>query len=453
MKNNEIEKNFKEKLESYGSFDGDKMAMWENIEQELDEKKNRKFIWFWLFPILLGMIGGAWFVFGKNQTAISQTETKEKQDIYETSLSDSKSVGEVKNNTITKKENKQVQSVLENKSIQKEKNTTRGAFNKSNENYTSKLKLFRNTTSANSDISKAREQNLTSPIKLNEPKQEMEKMPTLNKESSILFLPSLNLPFLNVVENVPVIDTVMIAKVPTLSKESPWSIKIGGGLASMNTGFNKTSTNGGIHAATQSAQLGWNFLFEFERIFNNDLYLTSGVHFNRNWLRFNYNETTNSQVQLNDVVIRYDINLLSGDTTFVSGDTSVNKISTRNIQHHNQYDKLKIPILIGKKWTDNRFSYGGAAGVGLDFWLKQSGRYLSEDEFGMYDSNVEGSTLPKMGYSMEFRGEFSFELRKKVHLFAQPYLSVALKNWSIIGDGAVQKPTVFGTNIGLQIKF
>lgn len=459
MKNNDIEKNFKNKLESYESFEGDKMAMWANIDRELDEKKERKFIWFWLFPILLGILGASWYIFGKNQsTVIEHTSTNNisQQDTYSDidSKKDTDNKLNSKNERTKKTENNTFtgeQEIAINKNKSSETKTIQQQQIENNNSSKLELKLF-NTTSLSSDISNKREQDLTNSKELVQVKPEKEESKILKKELAVQYLPVLESPFLGRVDDVPVIDTVMLWKA-SKDKKSPWSIRLGGGVNSMTTGFNNSSTFGEVHLQTLSPQLGWNFIFELEKTFSKDMYLTSGVHFNRNWLRFNYNSTISSQVVLNDIVIRYDINLSTGDTTFISGDTTLSRVTTRDIQHHNQYDKLKIPILMGKRWRDNRFSYGGAVGIGLDFWLKQSGRYLSEDEFGFYDSNTEGTELPKLGWSAEVRGDFGFEINKKINLFAQPYLSVALKNWSIIGDGAIQKPMVFGSNFGLQIKF
>lgn len=457
MKNNEIEKNFKDQLGNYESFDGDKMAMWEGIEQELDKKKKRRFLWFWLsFGVLI--IGGfvTWMLMtNDNNSTLSSQEVILSSDTIQTK----KLTTTKHNNTFTNQKNIKTEVNSSNK-----KSTSTISNNTTTTSFFEKNKIsntFNNNTITNSSSSSSLNSNIENSITEVIPidtKKEISNVPTLeNTSAQAFFLPALwsELFWKNKeIENLD-LEAYYILKKKKEEEKKNWAISLGGGFNYSDNGYNNTSTFSEIRNSTESVNLGWNVMLELERRLPKDFYLTSGVHFNRHWMQLDYAKTTETIQFLENVVVAFDLELLANDTIFYYGDTSVTTINEREIRHHNRYDKLKIPILFGKKWNRKRFTYGAHAGVGLDIWIRQTGKNLQLDEFKIYDSKDPSTseTFPKLGWSLDFRGDLNYRIGKNMNLFLQPNLNIPLSDWSIQEDGISQKPIIFGLNLGLQKKF
>lgn len=456
MKNNDLEKNIKEQLESYENFDGDKMAMWNEIEQELDKKKKRGFFWLWLGAgaLLIGL-AISWMIFDnkkeveitKNQT--SQQSNYKKDKAVKTINSDVSQVAETKANPSTSESNiSQSQHKNINFSPQKPIGKTPTTVIDNNTITNTIFNASKKTKSENSTTAK---------VSVGSSKETTETVVTNSSQEDVVFLPKLFLLLPEKKDDVTTLDSAYYFKPKQEdSLEYKWGISIGGGINAATTGYNNTSTFSSLRKKSESSMLGWNLQLELERRLPKNFFITSGVHFNRNWMQFNYKSTKEEVEFLENVLLRFDLDLAVGDTTFYYGDTSITTTITRDIRHHNQYDKLKIPILFGKKWSKNNFSYGGFAGVGLDIWLQQKGRNLSPDEVVInYDSKmvISSAGFPRFGFSADFRGEVNYKIGKRHHLFLQPNLSVSLSNWSNSNYNIVQRPITFGVNLGYQIKF
>ena len=460
MKNNDLEKNIKNQLGSYENFDGDKMAIWDEIEQELDKKKKRGFFWIWFgMGFLLIGLATSWMIFDRqnevyaseiqNSSTLNYEEDKavKTKTSIETKTSTATDIGQISVITFSKKPN-QEESSFSQKIIKKNSPTnthnntiTKNIFNKN-----------QNTNLNNST---------TATVSADVEKELAEKKPKIAIKNDVTFLPKLHFLVSEKENDIAKVDSVYYFEPEQKdSSEYKWGISIGGGINTATTGYNNTSTFSNLRKKSESPLLGWSFQLELERRLPKDFFIASGIHFNRNWMRFDYNATQTSVQYLENVVIAFDLDLAIGDTTFYFGDTSVTTVTNRDVRHYNQYDKLKIPILFGKKWTKGKFSYGGFAGVGFDIWLRQKGKNLSinpEEIINTYDTkkglNFINGSFPKFGISADFKGDLNYKIGKRHHLFFQPNVSVSLSNWSNSNYSIKQKPITFGINLGYQFKF
>ncbi|MFK7775256.1 MAG: hypothetical protein AB8F94_24165 [Saprospiraceae bacterium] len=456
MKNNDLEKNIKDQLKSYENFDGNKMSMWDEIEQELDQDKKRGFFWIWFGAgvLLIGLVA-TWIFFDDKKDVeitehkISQQSNYKNNKVVKTidSLVTEPSVAKdffPKSELNISHESNQITNSFSQKNIKNDpsnippNNTiTNNIFNKNQKEESENV-----TIATGSGESNRNKTETTTRIKL---------------KYEVVFLPNLFLQLAEKNNEVVTLDSIFHFKPnPKDSTDYKWGLSIAGGINSHTTGYNNTSTFSNLRKNHERSLFGWNIQLELERRFPKDFFITSGIRFNRNWIEFKYESTTQEIQYLENVVIGFDLDLAVGDTTFYYGDTSITTITTREIKHHNRYDKLKVPILFGKKWSKGKFTYGGFVGASLDIWLRQKGRNLSPDEFVFtYDSKNtdEPNSFPKLGFNADFRGEVNYQIGKQHHLFFQPNLSFSLSNWSNSDFGIVQKPITFGVNLGYQFRF
>ncbi len=458
MKNNDLEKNIRDQLGSYENFDGDKMAMWNEIEQELDHKKKRGFFWIWFGTgVLILGLAITFFFFGENKKSqLAKSEIPSLSNFQKPpaiKTKDSVSIDLTNDKAILSK----TTANLENKNPatnfstpKKQPTITKTTTGLNNKKVTTTLieKQISPTEDATSSIATV--------------DQEIEAVKTkttISSKEAFNFLPPLYLA-LDLKKNDILeldLDTLFIPKDDSDDKKL-WALNFSGGLLTNTTGYNNSSTFSSLRKNSNSPGLGWSFQMELERLLPKDFYLATGIHFNRHWMEFDYTSTTTETQYLENVIIRFDVDLAVGDTTIIYGDTSISSITTRDVKHHNRYDKLTIPILLGKRWTKGKFSYGLFAGVGLDIWLRQKGRNLSinPEEFVFdYDSKNQNDQngFPKLGISAHFKGVVNYSIGKNSSLFIQPNVNLSLKDWSPSNNGIKQKPITFGINLGYQFKF
>ena len=472
MKRNELEKKFKKDLENYESFEGDKMAMWDNIEQELDGKKKRGFFWAWFGTgvLVLGLAVTLLF-FGENETpqlienGAASSSILQQSEVTKTQSSTSNNFtldnGTILSDKATEVENKKPSANFIFPEEQTPLKKTAVFIDRKNDTPPFE-KLTLTTEDARSSIVSV-EQEIEAVETKTKTTSTLISNPTANVATTAIatassaedfnFLPPLYAELdLKEKEIFKLeMDTLFIPRKDKNEDAKLWALNLGGGLLTNTSGFNNKSS---FRKETNSPELGWSFQLELERQLPKSLYLASGIHFNRHFIQFDYQSITEEERLLEDVILSFEVDVLSGDTTFVYGNRLVNATTERNVRHHNRYDKIKIPILFGKKWAKEKFSYGVFAGVGLDIWLRQTGRNLSADEFVFtYDSQDEETVFPKFGISADFRGVFNYSVGKNSALFIQPNLSFSMKDWSPSYNEIKQRPITFGINLGYQIKF
>lgn len=456
MKNNDIEKNIKDQLGSYENFDGDQMSLWSEIEQELDKDKKRGFFWIWIGTgfLLIGLATGWIFFEEKKDIEIADNKTSQ-QSIYK----NNKSMKTIDSLVTEPSATKAISPISETIISQK---TNQNSISFSPKKNTSSIS-HNTTANGNTNIFSTKNKNknssnaITAIVSADKNKTSTETTPEIKLKEEVIFLPNLFLQLAEKNNEVATLDSIFYFESEEKdSAKYKWGLSIAGGINSHTTGYNNTSTFSSLRKNSERPLLGWNFQLELERRLPKDFFVTSGIHFNRNWMEFKYKSTTEEVQYLENVVVAFDLDLAIGDTTFYYGDTTITATTTRDVKHYNRYDKLKIPILFGKKWSKGKFTFGGFAGVSLDIWLRQKGRNLSPDEFVLtYDSknSDEPNAFPRFGFNADFRGVVNYKFGKRHHLFFQPNMSIALSNWSNSNFGLVQKPITFGVNLGYQFKF
>ena len=148
--------------------------------------------------------------------------------------------------------------------------------------------------------------------------------------------------------------------------------------------------------------------------------LNSGLEYHQQFIKFDYLEQKNINVQKDNHLLKAWIHSTTKDTLkTLYGDTTIVALSKREVVHYNQYQKWSIPISIGFEQGKGSFIYGLKAGAVLNFSIAQSGKVLDEDtNILLFDKNSPAAPFksfdlgfrvsPVLGYRISERLAFTF---------------------------------------------
>ncbi len=200
-----------------------------------------------------------------------------------------------------------------------------------------------------------------------------------------------------------------------------WQADIFGGINTFHTKHQSANYNdlAELKNSTSKQDLGASYGINAGMVFKDRWLLNSGVEYHQLWSKFDYEKVEQFQVLKEDVLLRVWIDEATGDTlNTLYGDTLVNATSTRTVLHHNQFQRISIPLEIGIQQNSGKLIYGIAAGTVFNLTTKQSGRTL--DALGkIVNFNENDTTAPYKPFSIGWR--------------VSPLVGYQLsENWSII---------------------
>jgi len=207
---------------------------------------------------------------------------------------------------------------------------------------------------------------------------------------------------------------------PQKSQHFQWNVGLTGGINTLR--FNHQSDNyndlADLKNTTAKQDLGTSYSINTGLVFKYRWLLNSGLEYHQLWSKFDYEEVQEIQVLKEGQLLQVWVDAVTGDTlNALYGDTLVNATSTRTVLHHNQFQRVSIPLEIGMQETNGKFIYGITAGTVFNFTHKQSGRTLNKSG-EMVDFNENDTTAPYKSFDIGLR--------------ASPLMGYQLsENWSL----------------------
>ncbi len=250
----------------------------------------------------------------------------------------------------------------------------------------------------------------------------------------------------------PLLPTVFehSLKVKIPHKMSP--LQIGGSLG-IGYAFLPTTPKYALPTNVTVSETGLASLFAemyVHKGLNKAFYTQAGIEWQQVNSQFNYTSSKPTQVLLTNVVMLKRVNVVTRDTAFILGDTTVNAVETRTVQHFNQSNAWNIPLRVGYQKTVGRWGIGIEVGTAFNVNTKYSGR--TYDSSGQVVNIVsDGSYFKKStGFSLSSGGLVTYRLTQHLSIGGQIAVSKFLSNRST-EVGVTNKPFMLRT--GLQIKY
>ncbi len=467
MEHNPIEKNIQDKLQGYENFVGDKMDLWQGINEKLEKKKKRRFLWFFwggFSGLFIGLI--TLFLWKGSPTT---TQSRQSGQLANTTLNKPSSTTNSSAELAQPDPNTQhtKQPVANAKIVDNLKSTSTKKAEPiltPDKPLGKMISLIEKRKTTNSQI------NNVNPVDHNSPKQYTPNtvnniQPTSVGDNTLedddaahihsfqssdpLELAHLT-PMLfepNKPHPIEVIDTIYRVPIYPIEK---WRISAAAGIVRHQSGYDAESDYLDLLENSETNQTGWQLTFDVERALRMGFSVATGINYSRYWTQFNARSETTGTNVLENVILAYYINTrhFDNDTLISIGDTSVSTLTERIVVHHNRFDKLQIPLMMGKRINKGKWSVAGFAGIGLDWWLHRSGKHYDQKfELAEFNQSTDEG-FSKLGFSLMLRGSVDFSLTAKTGIFIQPNGSLSLSDWSAADDGLKQKPFSYGLNVG-----
>jgi hypothetical protein len=230
------------------------------------------------------------------------------------------------------------------------------------------------------------------------------------------------------------------------NKKRPFSFEMYGGINYWNQGYGNSDWSdlrSKMETTLISYQVGASMYYPLYKGFK----LNSGFEYSRLEDRFNYRNTKQEQVLVQNVLKRIEINYVTGDSTMIHGDSLVNATITRTVVHYNRHHLLNIPVFITmeKRISPSlKITYG--LGMNLNVGSRHSGRTVNADnqviDYGIsnpiYKVNLGAAAAANLGVF--------YQVSKTWDVGIQFRCSQYLNNWSRI-EGFSLKPQLLQTNL------
>ena len=233
-------------------------------------------------------------------------------------------------------------------------------------------------------------------------------------------------------------------------KPHVYSIAFGSGLTIIAPEF---TTTVGTEKTTslESSVLSQTFALHIGRQLGRRWQLNTGLEYAKLWHRFDFVKETIREISVNNVAVEVHINAISGDSTFVYGDTIAFKKDIRTIRHYNSIEVLTLPLFLGyeKKINDWTFMLNGGANL---HWINKSqGKTLMANELIEYgDSTAIHKRFP--GLSIRMGAGLGYAISNRLSVECGISASKAMGNWSSV-SGTAFKPWMVSSNLGIRYNF
>ncbi len=184
-----------------------------------------------------------------------------------------------------------------------------------------------------------------------------------------------------------------------------WQLGLWGGLNQTRIQYQskEASDLAKLKEETEKGLMGYSAGAAVSMVWKKRWFLNSGLEFHQQFIKFDYLEQKNINVQKDNHLLKAWINSTTKDTLKKAyGDTMIVALSNREVVHYNQYRKWSIPIAIGFEQGKGSFIYGLSAGAVLNFSAAQSGKILDENaEILVFDKN--SAAAPFKSFDLGFR--------------------------------------------------
>lgn len=227
-----------------------------------------------------------------------------------------------------------------------------------------------------------------------------------------------------------------------------FALGVNGGINWTNQNYKGTNSN--LTNASLSGDFGQSYGLEAIVTLKDRWIIQSGFEYHNFWTKFDYLNTDTEQV-LNQNQLR-KVWLDGTDTLNAEyGDVLINRTTTREVIHHNQFTQISIPVELGFKNTTGKFTYGMTFGAAFNFLLNQSGKVFDEtSEITEYDNESVIKPLSDFNLGLRLSPFVGYHLSEKVILGLKPHLMLQQNKGDVQTNLSTSVRSV-GLKIGLQV--
>lgn len=185
----------------------------------------------------------------------------------------------------------------------------------------------------------------------------------------------------------------------------------------------------------------------------NGFSVLTGFQFTQLEHRFELVETIdNYTTTLTDTIISVTSNLLTGEQSYLYGDTTLQLAAQHIIKHYNQTKLYQIPIAVGKTWTFNKLYADLIIGGSVNILSTNNGRTLINEEIQYYRGASNSLLNNQWKINALLAGRLTYQVNTHIGLVSGVQLQKSVMNWST-EQGVRMHPLSVGLELGLSYSF
>ncbi len=236
------------------------------------------------------------------------------------------------------------------------------------------------------------------------------------------------------------------------SKNIAFALGLTGGINRSNPSY-KNSNNSvfsTLRNSTESGDFGQTYGLETIVTLKDRWIIQSGFEYHNFWTKFDYLNTDTEEVLIQNQLRKV---WLDGTDTLSAeyGDVLIDRTTTREVIHHNQFTQISIPLELGFKNTTEKFTYGMTFGAAFNFLLNQSGKVFDEtSEITEYDNESVIKPLSDFNLGLRLSPFVGYHLSEKVILGLKPNLMLQQTKGDVQTNLSTSVRSI-GLKIGLQV--
>lgn len=228
-----------------------------------------------------------------------------------------------------------------------------------------------------------------------------------------------------------------------------FSMAIGVGLNYWTPNWGSSSLSQ-ERAQYEKALVGNTYSLLFEYRLHPKLSIGTGVMNTTYYSQFNYKETETYQKLKTGVLVEIQVNTVTGDSTQIFGNRTINVNRERQVVHFNTFKKWSVPLIVKYNLRKRKVAYALGVGAMLTLKTETAGKTINS---AILDYSA-ASPIYQAGTEIGVMGTFdvNYHFSEKYYIGAQLSGIASLKNWSTELEVDL-KPLIFNSQLTLGLKF
>lgn len=245
------------------------------------------------------------------------------------------------------------------------------------------------------------------------------------------------------------IPTHSLTSIDVLNHGMNGEVRFSTGLLVWNWGYGKNKPERkGYELSDLSYFTQLSYTHRFRKGFN----LMVGLQYQQLESQLEWAEKQNNHtVTLENTVLEIRTDALTGQQTFITGDTEVEVEAYRVVRHHNTTRLYQIPLALGKTFEFGKWSTDIYAGGTFNFAAQHQGRTLLNGDV----IDINGRSNPildgRFAVGTMLSGQITYQLNPKLGLGAGIQMQKSITDWSK-DDNVNIRPHSIGLELGLRYR-
>lgn len=198
------------------------------------------------------------------------------------------------------------------------------------------------------------------------------------------------------------------------------------------------------YTLSDKALPGINFGILAKYNLHKNMYISSGVNFDKMYNKYTYKGEKNTEVLQTNVLKQIKLNLLGNQTENVYGDSLATTRISRSAIKRNEIFNIAIPLTLGYEMSVSQWRFGIDAGPMFSIYTKASGKIKYNDDLSVYEQ--KGIIKNTLGFGISGGMTTSYHITDKMYFGAKIGLSKYFNNYTITA-GEIKLPLQYNAVI------